>query len=165
MLRGLHSSKRRWRTNYSLRAIGLTFSVGPIVVNMASGLYAVWCGPSVRLTVGVVILALALAIAAVNFYLTFIRTTLYKRQHGSLAGQRTVLPLPILCTLLGIIGSTVGFGSIACAMMGVLAMLLDTGGAGWYAFLTWDSPEFWDDPIPKRARLKPRAVRSPATKG
>ncbi|AKV02304.1 hypothetical protein AKJ09_08967 [Labilithrix luteola] len=88
----------------------------------------------------------ALLIGALNFHLSFVRGLLYRRATGSLDGYRHVSGLPMVGTLLVVIGTLLGFGSAVCAAIGLLAIGIDTGGLVWFLIATWKDSSLWDRP-------------------
>ncbi len=86
----------------------------------------------------------AATFAILNFHLSFIRPRLYFFRHGSMDGYRFVSGLPIVGTVLAILGAFFGFGAIGSAIIGIVAFALDTGGAGWFVIATWRDHSFWD---------------------
>jgi hypothetical protein len=135
------------RKNYPRRAIGLLVVFGPVALAVASGFGSLGRAHAARMTVGGFALALALVVAAANFYLSFVRTALYHRRHGSFEGQRNISAVPLFGTVFGLLGSALGFGSLACAVMALTVLLVDTGGLPWFVFWTWKDASFWDDAV------------------
>jgi len=87
----------------------------------------------------------ALVIAIINFSLSFVRPRLYCFRHGSMDGYRFVSGVPIVGTLLTILGAIFGFGAVGCAVLGICAFAMDTGGSGWFVIATWRDHSFWDE--------------------
>jgi hypothetical protein len=140
----VHAPRRK---SYLRRAIGLLVVFGPVALAIASGFGSLGRAHAARMTVGGVALALALVVSAVNFYLSFVRTALYHRRHGSFERQRNISVFPLFGTVLGLLGSALGFGSLACAVMALTVLLIDTGGLPWFVFWTWKDASFWDDAV------------------
>lgn len=137
------------RTRYARRAVGLALCCVPIFLATASLLYGAR-GNDHTSTRGTGVLVIALVVACVNFYLSFIRGWFHRRRTGSLDGYRFVSGIPMIGTLLVLIGSVLGFGSVACAALGLLATALDTGGSVWFLVATWRDSAFWDDDVPPK---------------
>jgi uncharacterized RDD family membrane protein YckC len=83
-------------------------------------------------------------VAVLNFYLSFIRPRIYWSRHGSKDGYRFVSGMPIIGTVLTLLGAVFGFGAVGIAVVGIGAFALDTGGSGWFVVLTWRDRSFWD---------------------
>ena len=117
--------------------------LSPVILLLASLLWGRSLpdrGPSWSLALG----AVATALAGLNFYLSFIRGRRFKARHGSLEGYRHVSGIPAIGTLLVVIAGITGFGQTETALVGLAAMLLDTGGSLWFVVQTWRDTSFWD---------------------
>jgi hypothetical protein len=88
----------------------------------------------------------AMFIAAPNFYLSFIRPYVFHRKGGSFDDYKHVSGIPIVGTVVIVIGAILGFGSTLCAVLGLVAMALDTGGSVWFLIATWRDRSLWDVP-------------------
>ena len=130
-------------TNYARRAFGASLAFSPLLLLLASLVVGIIRSqqPSFA-AVGFMIGAAAFAI--LNFHLSFIRPRLYLFRHGSMDGYRFVSGLPIVGTVLAILGAFFGFGAIGSAIIGIAAFALDTGGSGWFVVATWRDHSFWD---------------------
>jgi hypothetical protein len=95
--------------------------------------------------VGLAVMLGALALGGLNFYLSFVRAPIYRRAKGSLDGYKHVSGLPLLGSLLVVVGTVVAFGSGLCAALGLLAVAVDTGGSVWFLIATWKHSSLWDD--------------------
>jgi hypothetical protein len=84
------------------------------------------------------------AIATLNFYLFFIRPRLFFLTHKSMDGYHFISGVPIIGTLFTIIGLCVGFGAIGTAIIGIIAILLDTGGSLYFLIAIWHDTSFWN---------------------
>lgn len=89
----------------------------------------------------IVVMLVASGFAVLNFYLSFIRGRI-KRD----ADKRHVSGVPIVGTVLVVVGAVVGFGSALIAGAGIVATALDTGGTVWFLASTWNDASLWDDP-------------------
>jgi hypothetical protein len=79
-----------------------------------------------------------------NFYLSVVRPAVFYRFRGSNARCRDVSGIPIVGTLLVVMGTVSGFGGVVSAVVGISVMLLDTGGSCWFLLATWKDASFWD---------------------
>lgn len=86
----------------------------------------------------------AAVLAFLNFYLSFIRPRFYFSRHGSMAGYRFKSGVPLVGTLLVVLGAVFGFGSIWSTIIGIIAFSFDTGGSGWFVIATWRDQSLWD---------------------
>ena len=90
-------------------------------------------------TTGLVLVAVGLGLATFNFYLSFVR----RRLHPNAAHVSIV---PLVATLLLLVGTIIGFGSTTCGALGLFATVIDTGGPWWFLLATWKDKSFWDTP-------------------
>ncbi len=86
----------------------------------------------------------ALVIGGLNFYLSFLRGLLYQRRKGSLDEYKHVSGLPMIGSLLVVVGAVLAFGSTLAAGLGLVAVAIDTGGSVWFLIATWKDSSFWD---------------------
>jgi hypothetical protein len=107
--------------------------------------FVVSFGESPRHSFAFIWLALgAMFVALVNFYLSFVRPWLLVGSQGSLEGVRHVSGIPLVGTILAMIGGVLGFSASGTAFVGLVAMTLDTGGAPWFLISTWHQSALWD---------------------
>jgi hypothetical protein len=86
----------------------------------------------------------AVLLAMFNFYLSAVRPAIFHLRHGSMESYRHVSVFPCVGTLLVVVGGILGFGEVVWALVGIAAMLLDTGGSFWFLIATWKDTSFWD---------------------
>jgi hypothetical protein len=89
-----------------------------------------------------VVMLVATSIGALNLYLSFIRPMIF----GSRSDYRNVSGVPVVGTLLVIVGTVLGFGSVLYAVLGLVVVAVDTGGSLWFLLSTWSDGSFWDNP-------------------
>lgn len=89
-------------------------------------------------------LALALSIAVSNFFLSFIRPWLHKHRTGSVDGYKFVSGIPVIGTVLSLLGLTIGYGATIPIFLAGVATMLDIGGLPWFLFATWRDGSLWD---------------------
>jgi hypothetical protein len=130
------------RTNYARRAIGVVVCSAPVALLLAS-LGASRASPR-ESGFGIGLAALGLVVASFNLYLAAVRPALYVWRHGSTRGMRNVSGMPLLGTLLVVVGGIVGFADWRSATAGLLALVLYTGGLPWFLLATWSDRSFWD---------------------
>lgn len=124
------------------RAIGVVAACTPALLSAASLASALTHGNQHR-PIGVVVMLLALLIALLNLCLSC-RPWLHQRaNNGSLEGYKHVSGVPLIGTLLVLLGAVLGFGSAFCVAVGLLAVGLDTGGLPWFVIGTWKDASFW----------------------
>jgi hypothetical protein len=61
-----------------------------------------------------------------------------------MAGYRHTSGLPLVGTGLVVIGGLVGLGDWVAAVLGLIALAIDTGGSVWFLVATWRDASFWD---------------------
>mgnify|MGYP001812150322 CR=1 FL=1 len=101
-------------------------------------------GMQVGLVGGMAVMIAAGLIALLNFYLSFVRGHLYLKRHGSRDGYRHISGVPLIGTVLVLIGAALGFGDVPTAVLGLIVMSVDTGGSVWFLIATWRDASFWD---------------------
>jgi hypothetical protein len=131
------------RTNWLRRGVGLIVGSSPLLL-LAASLYYGLDGHSQWRPFGLVAELLALWAGGFNFYLSFVRGVIHLLRNGCLEGYRHVSGLPMIGNLLAILGVFLGFGAIVPAVIGLVAVAIDTGGAPWFVGCTWRDASFWD---------------------
>jgi hypothetical protein len=124
------------------RVIGVLVCSAPIVLLVAS--FAHWLVHRGSGMYGLAPAGVGLVVGGLNAYLSFARPWLYRLRHGSLAGYRFVSGFPLLGTVAAVWCGVVGFGEGLPAAVGLVALLLDTGGLPWFLVVTWRDTSFWD---------------------
>jgi len=130
-------------TNYTSRVLGLVVALSPLALISAS----LTLGPvpsRMRALWGLGLMCGAASVAGLNFYLSFVRPYLFHRTHGSMTNYRHISGFPIVGTLLVCLATVVGFGAVGTAVLGLVAMALDTGGSVWFLIATWRDKSLWD---------------------
>jgi hypothetical protein len=59
-------------------------------------------------------------------------------------GYQFVSGAPLVGTLFVVAAGLLGFGNLPTAVVGLLALVLDTGGLPWFLAMTWHDRSFWD---------------------
>jgi len=139
----MNKSEQQPRRSYTRRAIGLALCFSPLILLLCSAVVALVRSER-RPFAAIGFIVGALLFACLNFYLSFIRPWWLRRRHGSLDGIRHVSGLPIIGTILVLLGGVLGFGAMGTALLGLVAVTLDTGGAPWFLIATWRDSSFWD---------------------
>lgn len=134
-----------YKTNYLRRGLGVLAGVVPLLLLGASLVFSVM-SDNRQSTAALVVMIVAMFIAAPNFYLSFIRPLLFHLRRGSFDEYKNVSGIPIVGTVVVVVGAILGFGSVLCSTLGVVATALDTGGSMWFVIATWRDRSFWDDP-------------------
>jgi hypothetical protein len=94
--------------------------------------------------VGIGIAAVGLLVAFLNAYLSFGRGLLYSWRHGGMDGYRHVSGLPGIGTLLVTLAAILNFGGTYTAVIGLVVLVMDTGGLPWFLIATWRDRGLWD---------------------
>ena len=134
-----------YRTSYVRRGVGALLCAAPLLLLGSSIVRAVTSGDR-HGTPGLTVILVAIGIGALNFYLSFIRGLSFRRTRGSLENYKHVSGIPLVGTVLVVVGAVLGFGSALCAGLGLLAVALDTGGSVWFLIATWKDSSLWDRP-------------------
>jgi hypothetical protein len=132
-------------TSYIRRAVGVLVAFAPVVFLVASLVFALTRRNEHHPT-GLAVVLIGLVIGALNFHLSAIRGTLYRRTTGSLDGYKYVSGAPVIGTVFVVVGTLLGFASALCAALGLLAVAIDTGGSVWFVIATWKDTSLWDRP-------------------
>lgn len=127
------------------RAIGVVIAAVPLVLLVTSLVFgAIHDRPPTHVAMAIV--AGGALIAGFNFYLSFVRPLLLRyllrRSQNDL---RFVSGVPFVGTLLVCAGAVLGFGDDSCALVGIAAFFLDTGGIAWFVISTWRDRSLWDE--------------------
>ena len=130
------------RVNYIRRATGIAICFGPVVLLSVSLFYGTggWTGEFVGLGCTV----LGLLIGLLNVHLSFVRPRLYFWRHRSLEGYQFVSGIPVVGTFFVVIGGILGFRELPTAAIGLITLILDTGGSPWFLIMTWRDRSMWD---------------------
>jgi hypothetical protein len=83
---------------------------------------------------------LCLPVPILNFYLDLLRSRIY----GARVGYRNISGAPVFGTLLVVVCGWAAFGDWRVAIVGLAALVLDTGGAPWFLIATWRDQSLWD---------------------
>jgi hypothetical protein len=83
-------------------------------------------------------------VAALNAYLSFVRPLLYAWRHGSINGMKNISGIPVLGTFFVVASGVLGFADWRVAAVGLVALVLDTGGIPWFLLMTWLDRSLWD---------------------
>jgi hypothetical protein len=127
--------------NYARRMMGVLICTLPITVPAASVIAGrFYQRPPL---VGLGFISAALLIASINFCLSFMRPA-FVRRFRSAADYCQVSGIPLIGTLLILVGSLYGFGASGTAVLGAITALIDTGGLPWFLAATWRDASFWD---------------------
>jgi len=126
------------------RGIGVLVGCSPLFLLIASIVHAGTRGDREH-AVALGVMFVALVIGGLNFYVAFMRIAIYRWTKGSLDGYRHVSGFPVIGSLVVVVGAVLGFGSVLCAVLGLVAVALDTGGSVWLVIATWRDSGFWDD--------------------
>ena len=119
----------------------------PLVLGLAS-LMVAWRG---QLSVNVgqavrILLVLSASIALLNGYLSFGRPILYATRHkNSLEGYKHVSGIPVVGTVLTALAIAFAWGSASVAMIGILLLLVDTGGSFVFLLVVARDKSFWTE--------------------
>ena len=135
--------RQRKPLRYGRRGVGVAVGLAPFAFLAASVPCGLQLGGVAR-GLGLVGVSLALLVAGLNAYLAAVRPLLYRRARGSMEGFKNVSGLPLVGSLLALVGGLLGGGSVTYVALGVVALLLDTGGLPWFIVWTWRDASFWD---------------------
>jgi len=133
-----------YRKSYVKRALGLLIAVIPFALSIASIILT--ASPFLPKTAWG-ILALAMLIGTMNFYLSFLRPLLWEKKHGSMEDYRFISGLPAIATLGACAATLAGFGSSIIAGLAIVVLVIDAGGLPWFVAATWSDQSLWDTEI------------------
>ncbi|MDA8746529.1 hypothetical protein N9N28_18040 [Rubripirellula amarantea] len=120
-------------TNYWRRLLGITLCLLPVWLVVTSFIAT----DRLYSTLSSLILAPALLIAVTNFHLSFLRPWLHKRRQGTMDNYKFVSGIPMVGTILVVLGLALGFGAVIPTCLAAAATLLDTAGSPWFLAATW----------------------------
>jgi len=139
----MKADETQYPKNVTKRIVGVVFALLPLALTFSSMAVAI-TRPQHTHLVSITIIVAAALIAALNFYLSFIRGLLFSLRHGSLDAYRFVSGAPIIGTLLMVLGVALDFGAVGIALAGTVAYVLDTGSSLWFVIATWKDRSLWD---------------------
>jgi hypothetical protein len=122
--------------------LGLTVCLSPLLLLLVSLTYGLVRRADTDAGLGWMLAAAALGLF--DLYLSFVRPAIFHLRHGSIKQYRHVSGIPGVGTLLVVVGARSGFGGVVSAVVGVTAMLMDTGSSFWFLLATWGDSSFWD---------------------
>ena len=129
--------------NWTRRSIGALICLSPIMVLLVSLVEAI--SKNVRLSLtSISVTCVAVGLSGLNFYLSFLRPSIWLRRRGTMEGFHRITGLPLIGTIFVMIGCIFGFGSMYIALIGLIAVCLDTGGLPWFLICTWKDSTLWD---------------------
>lgn len=131
------------RPNYLRRTFGALLCLSPLgiaSVSLGWGMVHLHTAHLFVIGVSLGLMTLAVLVSAMNFYLSFIRPARFQHKPD----YHFVSGIPMVGSLLVTAGSLIGFGSVIQAMVGIVALLIDTGGSVWFLIATWRDTGFWD---------------------
>ena len=133
-----------YKTNHLRRGLGVLAGVAPLLLLGASLVFSVTSGNR-QSTAALVVMIVAMFIATPNFYLSFVRPFVFHKRGGSFDEYKHVSGIPIIGTVVVVVGASLGFGDALCSVLGLVTIALDTGGSVWLLVATWRDASFWDD--------------------
>jgi hypothetical protein len=77
-------------------------------------------------------MAPALGCGLLNFWLSFLRPLIFKFRNGSMNKYKFESGIPALGNIFVQLGAMNSFGSVGAALLGLVAVLIDTGGFPWF---------------------------------
>ena len=141
--RHMSADQHQKPTNFTRRGFGIALALLPLALLFASIIVGIVRSQRPHFA-SVGLIAAASVVAALNFYLSFIRPRLFSLSRGSMDGYRHVSVFPVIGTALLSLGAVFSFGAIGSALIGVVVFALDTGGPVWFVIATWRDRSFWD---------------------
>jgi hypothetical protein len=129
--------------NVIRRSLGVAICLSPVMLLLASiafGLMRERPGWSA----GMGFMFVAAFFASSNFYLSFIRPPVFRMLRGSMDGFRQISGIPMIGSLLVVLGGVFGFGAVGTALLGLACIGFDTGGSLWFLLSTWRDSSLWD---------------------
>jgi hypothetical protein len=130
------------RINLVRRGVGIAACFGPVALLVASIVYGAVRRSGGSRGLGFAVLGLLFAL--LNAHLAMVRPWLYRLRHGSMEGYRFVSGLPLIGSVFVVAAGVLGFGALPTAVVGLVALALDTGGLPWFLIATWRDDSLWD---------------------
>jgi hypothetical protein len=121
--------------NSTRRTIGILLCFSPVAL-LCAPIIAAFIGTQMSPFAAIGFVVPALLFAVLNSYLFFIRPWVWRRQRGTIDGIPNISGFPLIGTIMVILGGVFGFGAIGTALLGLIAVLLDPGGAPWFLVCT-----------------------------
>jgi len=128
---------------FKKRIFGTTAALAPLILLIVSIVFGVLKQRQSN-SVGIGCMVAAFAVALINFYLSFVRPLFFRFRNGSMNNFRFISGIPIVGTILIVLGALFGFGSVGVGAIGLLPVALDTGGSGWFLIATWKDGSLWE---------------------
>jgi uncharacterized BrkB/YihY/UPF0761 family membrane protein len=129
-------------TNYVRRGLGIVICFAPVVLLIAS--LGVGLAYSRQSGTGIGLAVIGALFAGLNSYLSFIRPLLYSWRHGSIKGMKNISVILLLGTVFVVAAGVIGFADWRSAAVGLMVLVLDTGGLPWFLLMTWQDWSLWD---------------------
>ena len=112
------------------RVAAIAVAALPVGLHVASMSFSGWRGPLVL--VGEALAMIALTIAALDFYVSFLRRKTPR-----------VSPAPLVGLVLVVAAGALAFGDRPTAIFALFAYALDTAGPPWFIAATWRDRSLW----------------------
>ena len=131
------------KLNLPRRTMGVVLGLLPLLLLVTSIVYGSTHSRPKFAAVGWMLAAAIFA--CINFYYSFfrplwqfyvLRTSKEKYKHVS--------GIPLIGSILMIIGGLLSFGAIGSAILGLVVYAFDTGGIIWFIIHTWKDHSLWD---------------------
>ncbi|MGO8764840.1 MAG: hypothetical protein ACLQSR_06855 [Limisphaerales bacterium] len=131
------------KLNLWRRAIGLLCGLLPLFVIVASIVYGLSHSQPRFVAFGWLIAAAIIAL--INMFYSFVRPFILLRiLRVPNKEYKRVSGLPVIGSILVILGTLFSFGSIGTAILFLIIFLIDTGGSMWFLIATWKDSGLWD---------------------
>jgi hypothetical protein len=130
--------------NYVRRGFGVLICGSPIWLAVVSGVMSIGHNKSIGI-MGIVFFILAGLITIANIHFSFLRPWLYYRKRKSMEKYQYESGIPMIGSILIILGIIVSFQNLLFAIIGLVTSVLDTGGLVWLLIMTWKDQSFWDE--------------------
>lgn len=133
-------------TNVARRTFGAALGFAPLALLLTSVIWGLTHSARPRFA-GWGWLIPGLLIAALNAYLSFVRPVLFQlatRAQTPRPRYRHVSGFPLVGTLLLTAAALASVGAVGTGLLGIGALVIDTGGTAWFVIATWRDRSLWD---------------------
>lgn len=128
------------------RFLGLLICFSPLGIALGSMIHAIQDPVSNR--TGLTLALIGLLIGLLNGYLSFGRPSIHRWRYGDLNDYHHASGVPLLGSVIVTVATSIGYGDLRVGIVGIVTLVIDTGGLPWFLIMTWRDRAFWNHGIP-----------------